>query len=112
MYFKTIIIYIQLPNDHTRIGQFARYILHDEWIIINLLKNIISMLENDNIRMWMGYETDALFFVYEHQPNICIIHHHQSPRWIRIIANVIQEYALINLSFIGSFYERMDVGNP
>jgi len=62
--------------------------------------------------MWMGYENDALFFVHEHRPNICIIHHHQSQRWIRIIANVIQEYALINLSFIGSFYERMDVGNP
>ena len=60
----------------------------------------------------MGYESDALFFVYEHQPNICIIHHHQSQRWIRIIANVIQEYALINLCFIGSFFERMDVGNP
>ena len=38
MYFKTNIIYIQLPNDHTRIGQFDRYILHDELIIINLLK--------------------------------------------------------------------------
>ena len=52
MYFKTNIIYIQLPNDHTRIGQFDRYILHDELIIINLLKNIISMLENGIIRMW------------------------------------------------------------
>ena len=57
-------LYIQLPNDHTR--QFARYILHDEWIIINLLKNIISMLENGNIRMWKWYESDAPFFVHEH----------------------------------------------
>ena len=113
MYFKTIIIlYIQMPNDHTRIGQFARYILHDEWIIINLLKNIISMLENGNIRMWMWYESDAPFFVHEHQPNICIIHHHQSQRWIRIIANVIQEYALINLSFIGSFLWTDGCGLP
>ena len=52
------------------------------------------------------------YFLCMNLPDICIILHHQSLRWIRIIANVIQEYALINLSFIGSFYERMDVGNP